>query len=388
MRLFLKPERGAMTMFISKKFQPYAANLLPVVTALLLSFGSYHSAVASQNVIIDMSKPISASQLAAYNRDGIAIDYDNTTVLKQVYVTDKAGAAARQLPSGAARKVKSYDFGEKLEVIEEQKDWYGVQDRIYREYDEDNDSVIETDVTKWEKVFVKKDQTGSINSIALTPDDLNLVSYLSVDENYEHFEKDRALDKYLKIELIDKNMFDNKRNLAVDFLSKDKIIKKKNGVLSIPTTQKLVKFTDNDVDNDGYQIFAYVGQIDSLNQHLISGSYYESGDYAMIDKETGKITQTFTEYPYISPNKKYIASAYANPYELNTDLELYQIDGTNITPIMQAGFKNWMPSTEKEDIFWARDGYLYLAVNHVATYWTADGNLNDQFQYIRIKVDL
>ena len=51
MGLFFKPKRGAMTMFISTKFQSYAANLLLVVTALLLSFGSYHSAMAAQNVI-------------------------------------------------------------------------------------------------------------------------------------------------------------------------------------------------------------------------------------------------------------------------------------------------------------------------------------------------
>lgn len=134
MRLFLKPERGAMTMFISKNFQPYAANLLPVVTALLLSFGSYHSAVASQNVIIDMSKPISASQLAAYNRDGIAIDYDNTPVLREVYVTDKSGITAYQLPSGAAKKVQDYPFSAKLEVIEDNKEWYGIRERVFRQY--------------------------------------------------------------------------------------------------------------------------------------------------------------------------------------------------------------------------------------------------------------
>lgn len=382
-----------MTMFISKNLKLDAARFLSILTALLLSFGSYHLALANHDIgindsPIDLSKPIPEALLAEYNRDGIIFDYDNTPVLKQVFVTDKAGAVARQLPSGAARKVTNYSFGEQLEVIEDRQDWYAVRDRIYREYDDDNDGIVETDVVKWEKVFVKKDQTGSINSISLTPDDLNLVSYLSVDENYEHFEKGRALDKYLKIELINKNMFESKRNIAVDFLSKDKIIKKKKGVLSIPTIQKLVKFTDNDVDNDGYQIFAYVGQIDFLNQHLISGSYYESGDYAMIDKQTGKITQTFTDYPYISPDKKYIISAYTNPYEQYTDFDLYKIDSQNITPIMSAGFKNWMPAIEPEDVFWARDGYLYLAVTHSSVFWKEDGDYNDKFQYIRIKVDL
>ena len=123
MRLFLKPERGAITMFISRNFKPDSAKFLPVVTVLLLSFDGYHSAIASQNVVIDMSKPISASQLAAYNRDGIAIDYDNTSVLREVYVTDKSGITAYQLPSGAAKKVQDYPFSAKLEVIEDNKEW-------------------------------------------------------------------------------------------------------------------------------------------------------------------------------------------------------------------------------------------------------------------------
>lgn len=351
----------------------------------LFIINSYHSAMAGQNASIDLSKPISEALLAQYNRDGIELDYDKTPVLKQVFVTDNNGAVARQLPSGAARKLKDYTFGEKLEVIEEQKDWYGVRDRIYRE---DNDGVTKTDVVKWEKVYVKKAQTGAIDKIALSPEDLNIISYLSVDKDYEHLEEDKVLDDYLKIELINKALFEKKRPLAVNFLSKDKSIKKKNGVLSIATAGKVVTFTDKDVDNDGYQIFEYVGQIAPLNQYLVSGGYWESGDYKMIDKDTGETTQTFIEYPYISSDKKYIISAYTNPYEQTTDLQLYKIDGKKITPIMSAGFKNWMPAIEPEDMFWARDGYLYLAVNHSAAFWAVDGNINKQHQYIRIKVDL
>lgn len=374
-------------MFICKTFKPYAVRLLFTLTALLISFGSYHSAMAAQNVVIDMSQPISASQLAAYNRDGIEIDYDNTIVLKQVYVTDKEGTVARQLPSGAAKKVKSYGFGEKLEVIEEQKDWYGVQDRVFREYDNDNDGVIETDVVKWEKVYVKKANTGLISTIALTPKDLNIISYLSIDEKSAYFEEGKALNNYLKLELIDQTLFESKRALAIDFLSTNRMIEKKNGVLTIPLAKDSVKFSDNDIEGDT-EDYSYLGKFDFINQHLIEVQYWEGHGYKMVDAIKGHLKQEFFDYPHISPNKQYIVSAYANPYELNTDLELYKIEGTNITPIMQAGFKNWMPSTEKEDIFWARDGYLYLAVNHVATYWTADGNLNDHFQYIRIKVNL
>lgn len=360
----------------------------------LFIIGSYHSAMASQNITInnasiDLSKPISAALLAQYNRDGIEFDYDNTPVLKKVFVTDDNGAVAHQLPSSAARKVKNYTVGEKLEVIEDRDGWYAVRDKIYREYDEDGDGVIETNIIKWEKVFVKKDQTAAIRKTILTPDELNIATYLSVGEKDEYFETGKALSNYLNIELIDKALFEKKRPLAVDFLSKDRDIKKKNGVLTIPTTKKLVKFIDKGNGDDGDATFKYIGSIDFLNQHLVNGQYWEIADYKMIDKVTGETTQTFIEYPYISPDKKHIISAYANPYEdQHTDLELYRIQNKKVIPIMSAGFKNWMPATEPEDIFWARDGYLYLAVTHSFNFWKEDGRLNDKFRYIRIKVDL
>lgn len=356
---------------------------------LCLTTFSYHSAVASQNVIIDLNKPISAALLAQYNRDGIEIDYDDTTVLKQVYVTAKDGAIARQLPSGAARKVKNYAFGEKLEVIEDNKEWYGIKAMVHREYEDDEGRHVSAN--QEEKVYIKKSDVGTFDKVVLTAEDLNILAYLSVGEDYESFEDGKALNDYLKIELIDKAFFEKKRPLAVDCLSKDESIKKRNGVISIPTAGKVVTFTDKNVDNDGYQIFEYVGQIAPLNQYLVSGGYWESGDYKMIDKNSGETTQTFIDYPHISPNKKYIISASTNPYEQYTDLELYRIKGTDIIPIMGAGFMHWMPMEEPKDIFWARDGYLYLAVTHSAAFWKENGNfndLNDTFQYIRIKVDL
>lgn len=368
---------------------PKRFSSIPFLMTGLFIIASHHSALASQNVVIDMSKPISASQLAAYNRDGINIDYDSTPVLRDIYVNNRGGTIARQLPSGAAKKVKDYPFGSKLEVIEDNKDWYGVRDRITRQYDEDNDGVIETSVDKWEKVFVRKDQTGAINTILLKPTDLNIVSYLSVGKNTESFETDKRLNKYLKFELIDKALFEQKRSLAVNFLSKDKMLKKKKGVLSIPTARKTVLLKDIDTDNDSEASFEYRGQIDFLKQHLVYGQFWESSSYTMFDTITGEVTQDFIDYPYISPNQKYIIAVYANPYEdQHTDLELYRIQNKKIIPILSAGFKNWMPAaTESKDIFWARDGYLYLAVTHSAVFWTGDGSLNKEYQYIRIKVD-
>lgn len=360
---------------------------LLILTALLLSLGSYHPAIASQSVTIDMRKPMSAAQLAEYNRDGIVIDYDNTPVLKQVYVTAKDGAIARQLPSSAAKKIKDYRIGTKLDVIEDNQQWYGIRDSIFRQYDEDYDGQdrMQIEVVRWEKVYIKKDQTGLLDSIVLMPKDLNIVSHLSVGKKDESFETGKALNDYLKIELIDKALFEKKRPLAVDFLSHKNAIKKRDGVISIQLVKDSVNLVDIDSDDDG-ETYRYIGQIDALDQHLVEVLRWESQNYQMFDQVEGFLTQEFSAYPYLSPNKRYIISAYANPYEGHTDLGLYKVKGREIIPVMSAGFKNWMPITDPADIFWARDGYLYLAVTHSAAYWQEDGNLNNRSQYIRIKV--
>ena len=362
---------------------------LLILTALLLSLGSYHPAIASQSVTIDMRKPMSAAQLAEYNRDGIVIDYDNTPVLKQVYVTAKDGAIARQLPSGAAKKIKDYRIGTKLDVIEDNQQWYGIRDSIFRQYDEDYDGQdrMQIEVVRWEKVYIKKDQTGSLDSIVLMPKDLNIVSHLSVGKKDESFETGKALNDYLKIELIDKALFEKKRPLAVDYLSHKNAIKKQDGVISIQLVKDSLKLVDIDSDDDG-ETYRYIGQIDALDQHLVEVLRWESQNYQMFDQVEGFLTQEFSAYPYLSPNKRYIISAYANPYEGHTDLGLYKVKGREIIPVMSAGFKNWMPITDPADIFWARDGYLYLAVTHSASAMQIGGRVNAQTQYIRIKVDL
>ncbi len=234
---------------------------------------------------------------------------------------------------------------------------------------------------------IENNDTNSSKSIS--SNDLNIVTNLLVDGEYKNFGKSTRLNKYLKIELINRAQFENKRLLAVNFLSKNNSIKKKKGVLSIPTIEKVVKLIDINTDSDNRANFEYIGQIDALNQHLVFGQFWEISSYTMIDKTSGKQAQNFVGYPYLSPDKKYIVAVYANPYgNPNTDFELYRVQNKKIVPFMSAEFENWMPAINPRDIFWARDGYLYLAVTHSSVFWKENGDYNDKFQYIRIKVDL
>ena len=342
-----------------------------------------HNLPLAQNISAD--KTIEIAEVD-YSR-GIAIDHD-APVLMELYVINRAGAAGRQLPNDTGEKLKSYMFGDKLEVIEDDKGWYGIKAMVHREYEDDEGRHVTAD--KEEKIYIKKSEVGTLDKVVLIADDLNILSYSNIGEKYAGVENGKPLDNILTFELIDKSLFEKKRALAVNFLSTDNAkVKKENGVLSIPTAKETVKLVDIDTDNDSEARFKYTGQIDFLNQYVIFGQFWESSSYIMFDRITGKQTQDFIEYPYISPDKQYIMAVYANPYdEPRTDLELYRIQNKKITPIMSAGFKNWMPVDEPKDIFWAKDGYLYLVVTHSAAFWKENGSLNDTYQYIRIKVDL
>jgi hypothetical protein len=315
---------------------------------------------------------------------GITINYDSTKVIKTAYVTDRKGVDIKQQANKNSKTLGTYGYGTKLEVIEETEDWFGVRDRITREFYRDGCKI---ESTTWEKVYVVKNKTGSIEEIKLIPSDLNIISSLTINQKTEYFETDKKLTKYLTLELIDKSLFDNQKNSAVCFLLTDTIVKKKrNGILELKCKNKTVKYVDKPDAEVDVQVFNYVGQIEFLNKYPISGAYWESGDYKFIDKTSGEETNTFVDYPYISPDKKSIICINTNHFNFTADLEFYTISGNEIKQIMSASFKNWMPTLSNGKMFWSSDGYLYLTVNHVNSFWKTDGNLNDKCQHIRIKI--
>lgn len=81
---------------------------------------------SSQNISSDETIEIAEVD---YSR-GIAIAHD-TPVLMELYVINRAGAVGRQLPNDTAENLKSYMFGDKLDVIEDDKGWYGIKAMIH-----------------------------------------------------------------------------------------------------------------------------------------------------------------------------------------------------------------------------------------------------------------
>ncbi len=207
-------------------------------------------------------------------------------------------------------------------------------------------------------------------------------------ENTEDFaiEESELARKMLKFEIIDKKLYDTKKSTAVNFITIDTSLHKKvNGVITLKSSKKTLKFIDNPNAEEDIQVYQYIGRIDFLNSYIISGMYWESWDFKLIDKTNLTTIVSLGDYPLISPDQHYLITMNANPYSLSTDMDIYRITSKKITLIKSFSFKEWMPNG-KDEPFWSKDGYLYFPANHVNSYWGSNGHLIENSQYLRLKL--
>jgi hypothetical protein len=83
--------------------------------------------------------------------------------------------------------------------------------------------------------------------------------------------------------------------------------------LKLPIKAGLKTFIDKSPLDEAKQEYSYLGQILFLNVYLIEGLYWENVDYKFISKLNGKEIQSFSGFPYISPDKKYIITIKCGP---------------------------------------------------------------------------
>ncbi|MFU1858376.1 SH3 domain-containing protein [Sphingobacterium sp. NGMCC 1.201703] len=316
----------------------------------------------------------------------LPINYDQTKVLKNLYVVDRAGVVLRQGADESAPALGKYPYGTKLDVIGEEGGWIAVMDRIQRDYKGANGEAI--DVTQWEKVYVEKSKLGKQDKITISPKDLNIIVSQTVNGKESYYEKGHPLDKYLFVELIDEQAFLAARNTAKNYLIKDTLSYSKNGdVLELPLTNgKTLTFTDKDIDNESEARYSYMGHYDFLNAFAVAGNYWESADVRLFDRKDGHLIVECGDYPFFSVDKKYLMTLHADPYESTGDLQLFHVKQGKVSPLISVSFKEWMPSWKEELLFWGKDGHIYAAANHVNGYWGEDGSLSERSQFIRIKL--
>jgi len=236
---------------------------------------------------------------------------------------------------------------------------------------------------------VKPEVTGeATETLNLTPDNLMEGSLYLPDNNMEFTEvvqgRDSILASYIKVEIIDRALFEKMQPTAVNFWEEDaKGAIKNDTVLTLKTRDSILTFIDDTTDTEMHRTFTYEGRLPVINQFVVLGTYYEDYGYMLIDMNTGNTTGTYQAFPLISPDKKHIVSLYANIYSVESgELGIEKIENGKIIPLLNASFNNWMP----QETFFGADGYLYASVSHPSQYLRADEGVKDVRLYLRITI--
>lgn len=196
---------------------------------------------------------------------------------KELYVINTNGAYRYSEPNKMGVDKKSHFFlGDRVKTIEESLHFYRIED----------------DKTS----FVRKEDVGIYEDITLTKELLEATNTFFKENNKNAIDKEVSnFSKYFSVALISREEYLSELKNKYSFLTEDTLsITKKNGVLTFPCKNTLLKLKDVDprdetVENDmDMAIYSYKGRIDPIQQYVVYASYYEAGGCLLIDKNTGK----------------------------------------------------------------------------------------------------
>jgi len=289
---------------------------------------------------------------------------------KLAYVTNLKGLDIKEKADSNSKTLVKLKYGDQLEILETSNDWL----LVYRK-DKPNG-------------FVKKNFTGKLEDLKLIESDLYEIISLTKNEKTENYEKGKLLEGYLKIELIDESEFMSKMSNAVNFLIADTTLTvKQNGIIELKCEKKIKRYVDKPSDNADVEFYKYLGQFNFCNKYVVLGSYYESGDYNLIDKISGEQTLSIEGSPHISADRKYLYCIYDLMGDFKASFGLYSIEGDQIKHIVNLRFNNWTIGLGRNlpEIFSCSDRYLYVPISNVKMYSENHMSANDKIQYIRIQ---
>ena len=108
-----------------------------------------------------------------------------------------------------------------------------------------------------------------------------------------------------------------------------------------------------------------------------------------IDKTTGRKI-TFDHLPFISPNRKHLFMITTEIYSEPDSFSLYKVESITpfvSKPIITAELSNWkIYNIDENDVFFSKNGYLYVSINPMNSFLDSKGELNKQRMYIKIGI--
>jgi len=228
---------------------------------------------------------------------------------------------------------------------------------------------------------------GNESAVPLTSSDLDSLYREDGDGN----EVDTSRLTEFKLDRVTASEFYRQKKLAISLFTADTSrFKKKDSVLTIKAVKKTVKLKDS--QNGEYEeAYDYLGQYKSINKLVVAGTYNESANCFFIDGITGKeIGTAFTDFPYLSPDKKFVVCVNADYSDERANINLYAIKKDTVMYIDGNHFQYWMPMANESMMFWGQDNCFYLPIVPYGAWNKPDKNAlagfspNRNYRYAKI----
>ena len=233
--------------------------------------------------------------------------------------------------------------------------------------------------------YLRKEDMGSYEDIQFTKEVLEDVHFIGKweGETFVDEKEGTTLSKYFTIDLISYEAYQKAKKNGYFPLLKDTLaIKKKEGILTLPCSDTVVKLKDVEMTpQDDLEVYEYEGEMQPIHQYLIAGYYYEAGGKFFIDKRTGHKTE-IESHPYLSPVTEMGGA---------TAIALYKVlskEPFAVELVVSAWISYWVAyeASKNRPTFFGKDGCLYVAIDALDSYEYNYKEEDKPCKYVRIKI--
>lgn len=313
-------------------------------------------------------------------------EQDRSKVIGTTWIVDREGVLLRTDSSLSSAPLGYYGYGQSLKFAYASEHWLGFLASVRQDQNFAKGYQYPKRIEEW--VYIPRKSTGALQELQLIPTDLNkIVAMTKLGRKTLRFMQPQSLDSFLRMDLAFKVEFLSHRGKQFRAMNKDTVgVVEKGNVLTLQLKDKQKTFLSTPEKEEHKIVYKYIGQIPSLHKYVLQMQYWESVEYSLIDKTTGLEAARLAEYPHVSPDGKHLLVVDDDVYKEYPEIELYQINGDVITPIVNLVFAFWEPNEEVEKAFWGQDGYFYLSIIPKNHHYVYDDRDKVKTQYLRIKI--
>lgn len=205
--------------------------------------------------------------------------------------------------------------------------------------------------------------------------------------NYEKYLKNNKDKIEIRRSSIEDYILYQHKKIGLDIVNIDtNKIRKNNGFIQLNLNNNEMKvFRDTlvNTDNSDFREYKYLGSIDTINQYLLVGYFWEYMEYYLVNKDNGEVTILW-ERPNLSPDNKYIVNL-SMDYGLEfvpNGIQIWKVekDGNaniSINKHFELDQEIWVPS----NLIWKSDNEFILKVASIEKFMENPNELKEEDYY-------